>query len=1422
MSTYLKPEADRLFVEGLTPTSSDQAWGQTRLGLLPIKVQNLGDADATIAAGTTFARLTATLTGPRTYSLPSPVNYPTGTTLIFSDVNGQLNTTNYATLYAGAATINGASSRVINIPYASPILNSNGLNAWVSDFNPPEYGYVLVKQGNNVKKFESSADTNAARMDALKKALQYAQLTPSSPAVAELSQGNFGITSGFPLSTYASNVNIKFNEGSAVIYANPDDATADSGFYEGPRNVLNFGALPTFDDFNAGATAVDCLSAIKAAYNSLPISPGSYDSTTGRGVGETPPPNKGDGTGYTTTAAGFAVSATSIPIIAGTGNVLVGDIITFNGDGNQYTVTAGVSAPGTITIASPGLKQAIPPTATKMYIKGAGTPLRIGIIYFPQSSAKQSAIYYISDTWYISAFTNLIGENKYIYINFKNNVATVSEKFVVYMLSNESNGPGAANTFAAYINNICISGNRSLVNGYNNNNPYSSGLRFSCAQRGTIGFLGIYECGLRGFVTDINGGSVDVGYLNVEGVTRGPGISLNTCYSFAAKQVVCSFINNNQWAKDSDGDYYPSLYAENCRGININAFQAEEVSTGVRLKNCTGVFMPITSTSKYLRTITNVTSGNPIIITSDIPAGLEYTGHGRSTGDKVTIFGVTGIPNANVTNVAISAIDFNRFALSGVSGSGTYISGGQYLPGNNTGVIVTGTDNYELGLDVAFTSYAFVDRGTGQTILGNKDSLVTGRYSWVARLDNRVTFINAGVVKSETSNITIAAPQTLTLQTGTSVPTNTTINTYPLFGSYDNLFQLFSNAGSNSIIEGSGATDSLCIGTGADKPVYIKPNRVTTATFASTSINLSLAAILTADPGTGSPGTLWRSGNDLKIATATVVQPVTGLLGNAFPAWDTGADSGTLSSTAFSSVFYSSGGTIRFSGSRPVSAGLVELFAMVDSGGYSPGPTIYDSASALQVRFRNLSGGDIINYNLAARTVPDFDIVIDWSSTDTVNRHKVWLNGVLQTAAFDSGLNPYSTQNQLRWGEANLSVKHLAYYSTRLGTPLVLGSLANLAVAPMADTLSTTLPLSVGGTGSTTASGARVNLGLGLSSSPIFASLSVTSLSAVNGIFSNITVTNNISSNTANFTSLSAVNGTFSNSVSSKSISATSITVNGTPVAPSPVTYIFQYASNNAGVAVLSGVSTITPPTGWVTCMAEAIQGGAGGGSGRMGAVGTNRLGGTGGGGGWRTVRTIFSANVAAGTWTVTVGAGGAGGAGIPALSANTNGNPGSIGGASGILRGSTPLISAGVNQGGSSVNNGNTGVGGTSATSIGGSISSNAGTGTYAGFTGYGVSASTSGTSTSFNPNGSTGGAGGGSIDTTETVRLSGIGYGGAANGGAANASGGGFAPAAILTGPLYCGIGGSGAGGGTNGGTDGAAGGDGAPGLVTLIFNF
>jgi hypothetical protein len=81
----------------------------------------------------------------------------------------------------------------------------------------------------------------------------------------------------------------------------------------------------------------------------------------------------GTGASYTTTAAGFAVGTTSIPLITGTGTVLAGDIVTFAGDTNKYVVTSGVAAPGTITIAEPGLRVAMSAATKAMTIFGTST-----------------------------------------------------------------------------------------------------------------------------------------------------------------------------------------------------------------------------------------------------------------------------------------------------------------------------------------------------------------------------------------------------------------------------------------------------------------------------------------------------------------------------------------------------------------------------------------------------------------------------------------------------------------------------------------------------------------------------------------------------------------------------------------------------------------------------------------------------------------------------------------------------------------------------------------------------------------------------------------------------------------------------------------------------------------------------------------
>lgn len=77
---------------------------------------------------------------------------------------------------------------------------------------------------------------------------------------------------------------------------------------------------------------------------------------------------KGTGASYTTTAAGFAVGTTSIPLITGTGTVLAGDVVTFAGDTNKYVVKTGVAAPGTIVLQDPGLRVAIAASATAMTI----------------------------------------------------------------------------------------------------------------------------------------------------------------------------------------------------------------------------------------------------------------------------------------------------------------------------------------------------------------------------------------------------------------------------------------------------------------------------------------------------------------------------------------------------------------------------------------------------------------------------------------------------------------------------------------------------------------------------------------------------------------------------------------------------------------------------------------------------------------------------------------------------------------------------------------------------------------------------------------------------------------------------------------------------------------------------------------------
>lgn len=83
----------------------------------------------------------------------------------------------------------------------------------------------------------------------------------------------------------------------------------------------------------------------------------------------------GTGASATTNTAGYAIGATVITLAsAGTGTIVDGDVITFAGDTNRYVVAIGdsnVANGGTITLAAPGLRRAIPASATNITVVAA-------------------------------------------------------------------------------------------------------------------------------------------------------------------------------------------------------------------------------------------------------------------------------------------------------------------------------------------------------------------------------------------------------------------------------------------------------------------------------------------------------------------------------------------------------------------------------------------------------------------------------------------------------------------------------------------------------------------------------------------------------------------------------------------------------------------------------------------------------------------------------------------------------------------------------------------------------------------------------------------------------------------------------------------------------------------------------------------
>ena len=114
-------------------------------------------------------------------------------------------------------------------------------------------------------------------------------------------------------------------------------------------------------DTTAGANFIGLQGQAQMAGTDSIVRQGVLVDTAGMPIRESGQINtstKGTGTNYQTTAA-YAVGVTSIALDTGANTVVAGDTVTFAGDTNQYVVTTGIAAAGTIVIAEPGLQETL-------------------------------------------------------------------------------------------------------------------------------------------------------------------------------------------------------------------------------------------------------------------------------------------------------------------------------------------------------------------------------------------------------------------------------------------------------------------------------------------------------------------------------------------------------------------------------------------------------------------------------------------------------------------------------------------------------------------------------------------------------------------------------------------------------------------------------------------------------------------------------------------------------------------------------------------------------------------------------------------------------------------------------------------------------------------------------------------------------
>lgn len=113
-------------------------------------------------------------------------------------------------------------------------------------------------------------------------------------------------------------------------------------------------------------------------------------------------------------------------------------------------------------------------------------------------------------------------------------------------------------------------------------------------------------------------------------------------------------------------------------------------------------------------------TGSVIGATNATPIVIQSTGHGLTTGTRVTVAGVGGTTNANTTTT-VTVVDADHFSLDGTTGNGAYTSGGTwnvsgvysgslqvlasngYVSGQSYSLLVTGT----VGGNVDCEEYTF-------------------------------------------------------------------------------------------------------------------------------------------------------------------------------------------------------------------------------------------------------------------------------------------------------------------------------------------------------------------------------------------------------------------------------------------------------------------------------------------------------------------------------------------------------------------------------------------------------------------------------------------------------------------------------------------------------------------------------------------